>query len=157
MLLLCLSLSHTIVYGEMLADVSPKGQPITAVAIDVPVFPPMSTCEHVYRIPPNAKIIAPGWYYVNDLCHEYRQYYTALCIKEDCASDTQVCIADQLTQHTWEYTGVNEHLKGEDLHGYTHKCPVCQGTKTCFFDCPGTGDGNCPAQILSIGAELQSP
>lgn len=154
LLLLSLTFSHSIVLGEMTADELPE-EDATAAAFEEPTLLPMSECDHVYRIPPNAAVISQGWYSVNDLYHEYRKYYLASCINEGCAADTEVCVADQLSQHSWEYTGVNTHLKGKSLHSYTHKCPVCQKIKDYIFDCPGTGDGNCPAQIQKIGAVLR--
>ena len=154
-LLLCLTLSHGIVLGEMTAT-ELLADDAAATAFEEPLFLPMGACDHVYRIPPNAAVISQGWYSVNDLYHEYRKFYRASCINEGCVSDTEVCVADQLAQHTWEYTGVNTHLKGKSLHAYTHRCPVCGHQKDYLFNCPGTGNGDCPAQIMKVGVSLQT-
>lgn len=126
---------------------------IFPVAIDETVLTTSSTCDHIYQIPPNAIILREGWYSVNGLYHEYRKFYMASCIQEGCSSTAEFCVADQVSQHSWQYTGLDKHLKGQGLHSYIHRCPTCQATKDVSLDCPETGD--CPVQIQIVETPLQ--
>ena len=108
---------------------------------------PVEVCEHIYRIAPGSPIVSDGWYSLNELHHEYRECYTAACIHGNCAAVDHFCIASQLELHTWEYSGVNQHLADTGYHAYTHQCPVCHDIKDVLLRCYGTGNGDCPVQL----------
>lgn len=132
-----------------------SAETLIAVPLEEPTISPMATCDHVYRIAPNASPFSEGWYSLNDIYHEHRNFYLASCINEGCVADSTVCVAEQLEQHTWAYNGKNYHLSGKSQHTYIHECSICKDTKEVLLPCGGNGNGNCPVQIQTVGTQKQ--
>lgn len=137
-LILAFVMSNCLLLAEA---ANPEISTMTPAALSVT---PMNVCEHIFRIMNSDTPIREGWYSLNDLYHEYRKFYIGSCINEGCVADGEVCVADQIGQHIWTYSGTNFHNKNKSTHTYVHICTTCGCMNNTVFPCGGDGNGNCP-------------
>ncbi len=89
--------------------------------------------------------------------HSLYKYYAGICIH--CAKEGNVAAIGAPENHVFEYSGINQHVKGENRHQYFYVCSTCGEVVFDTFLCRGTGNGDCmimlPGMLLGVAEEVE--
>ena len=116
------------------------------VAIEPTVSAQRAACEHEYLVYENAAPYKEGYESIGDINHAYFEYYRGVC--RLCGSVGTVVITETPAQHSWIYTGQNQHEEDRNRHRYFYECNVCKESREDTLPCPGTGNGDCIIMII---------
>ncbi len=86
------------------------------------------------------------------ITHSLYKYYTGICIH--CAMAGNVAAIGAPENHVFEYSGLNQHVKGENRHQYFYACNACKEVVFDIYLCPGTGNGDCILIVPGANQEL---